>query len=790
MEPKSRSDQFEDHFDDGINLREILGKYLQHWKWLILSVSTAMTVSYMYIRYSSVPQYEVQTTILIKDDQKGNVVSELSAFEDIGVLNSSSSIENEIEILKSRTLMNRVVRKLKLNVNYHLIGRIRNSEQYNSSPVQLKIIGGDSVIEDRSLSLFLQIRSKDGFDLKNSNGEILGSYAFGEPVSREFGELQITIAENINDHINDECIINVRSIESAVSRYSSSLRIEQVGRSSNVISLKLTDPIHEKAIAILDELVQQYNDDAIADKNQVSQNTSNFIEDRMSILTAELSEVEGNAASFKKDNQLVGVSSQAELFLSTGSENKSQIIETNLQMHLVDFMIDYLQEQNAGFNLIPTNLGFSDPAITTSINSYNQLVLEKDRILESSGERNPIVVKINAQLSSLKNNLYESLNNLKASLEIRQRELNIVASGINAKIAQVPGYERTYREIQRQQQIKETLYLYLLQKREETAIALAVTVANAKIIDSAYGNKIPISPNTKRIYMIALLLGTFLPIGFIYVQDLLDTKIHSKSDLDKIGIPYVGELPKNDSNNGLLIVSKDNRSRMSEAYRSLRTNIDFMMSDVKNKGRMILVTSTISSEGKTHVSLNLAATIALSDKRVLLLGMDLRAPKIMKYLNMDDAIGVTNYIVDKNLTLSDVIQTKPNDLTFDVLSSGVMPPNPAELLMTDRVTELMELLTHNYDYVIVDTAPVGIVTDTLLINKYADLSIYVVRANYLDKRLLHVAESLFNENKLRNMGLVINGSDNDKGNKYGYSYGYGYTYGEDEKKPWWKINFF
>ena len=341
----------------------------------------------------------------------------------------------------------------------------------------------------------------------------------------------------------------------------------------------------------------------------------------------------------------------------------------------------------------------------------------------------------------------ESLLNLKESLKIKNRELQRLENEINSKISTVPRYEREYREIQRQQQIKESLYLYLLQKREETAIALAVTVSNTKIIDEAFSDNVIVSPNKKIIYVISFLVGLLIPFGFIYIRRILDTKIHGKNDILAVNLPFIGDIPISETKDKIVVNHGEN-NHVSESFRLLRTNIDFMLKSKNQPGNIIFITSTIAKEGKSFISINLASIIALSGKKVLLIGLDLRAPKILEYTGLSKSKGVSNYLTDYEISLSDVIIHKPDDINFDLLVSGDIPPNPSELLMNDRIKEMFENVKEMYDYVIVDTAPVGPVTDTLLITPYADAIIYVSRADYLDKRLLNIPETLYKENKL------------------------------------------
>jgi len=537
---------------------------------------------------------------------------------------------------------------------------------------------------------------------------------------------------------------------------------------------------------VVNNLIKQHNADAIADKNQVSKNTAEFINERIKYITSELSDVEQEAEAFKAKNRLVDVESEAKLYLETGSAGELQIVEANTQKALADYMFEYIVKHESGIDLIPANLGLSDPAVAALIVEYNKLILDRNRILHNSGEKNPVVENLDLQLAGILKSVKESLNNYRSSLQIKIHELGLKEREINSRIATVPKYEREYRVIQRQQQIKETLYLYLLQKREETNLALAMTVANIKIIDSAYTDGEPVWPKKKIVYLVALLIGLAVPVVLLYIIDLFDTKVHGKRDIDRTGIPFLGDIPQTEEKNKVVVTSKENTS-VAEAFRLLRTNVDFLLGQVSTPGRTVFLTSTLSKEGKSFVAMNLASSIAISGKRVLLIGMDVRAPKILQYLGMEEQKGLTNFIFDHNIKLEDVIMKSGLTPTLDVLPSGSIPPNPSEMLMSDRVKEMFDKVKEIYDFIIVDTAPVGMVTDTLLLSQYADAFVYIVRAYYLDRRLLSIPEDLYYKKRLPNMAILINGTDKKKGYGYGYGYGYGgYGYHQESEKPVWK----
>jgi capsular exopolysaccharide synthesis family protein len=578
---------------------------------------------------------------------------------------------------------------------------------------------------------------------------------------------------------NKSIRIVVNPLESVVASFQNRLKVEPVSKTSSVVALSIADPVIKKAEDFLNNLTEIYNLDAAADKNFISENTSIFIANRLKLITQELDGVEQDVQSFKKSNKLTDIESETKLFIEGSNEYDKKGIETEIQLNMVSSMMSFLK-QSTNSDLLPTNIISGDASAAGMINSYNQLVLDRNRILKSATEVNPSVVKMNQEISSLKNNVQGSLQRMQSNLSIQKRNLNSEENILNAKIGKIPVQERQFRVIARQQKVKEELYLYLLQKREETAISMAATEPNARVIDDAKGNKLPISPKKNIVYLAGLLMGLLIPFGIIYTDDLLDTKIKSRLDLEgKTMIPFIGDLPTSDTPS--VIMKAESRTSSAEALRIIRTNLEFMLSKVpEGMAKTIFLTSTFPKEGKTFVSANLAATFALSGKKVLLIGMDIRNPRLDEYLNIPER-GFTNYLSSKDLKLEDLIVKYEGYEDFHVLPAGVIPPNPAELLMSKKVDEVFQILKTQYDYIIVDTAPVSLVTDTLLIAKHADTFIYVARANFLEKRMLSIANSLYKEQKLPNMCLLLNDTDSTKG--YGYGYGYG---NETVKEPWFK----
>ena len=781
----------DEHFDESITIRTIIEKYSHYLRWFIISMIVFLLLAFIKILFEA-PKYNVSASILIKEKEEGTSFADLSGIESLGLFGSGdNSLENEMEILKSRKLMVNVVKELKLNIRYFIENDPIDIEVYPNYPVVLNL-NTDSVASNNvSSQLSLDIISKDKFEVFDFTDTSIGTKSFDEAFSIDLGnedqsnKINISISRNGNytsDIIGKRVHVYIGTINGTANDYMDRLILEPIDpRFSKVLKLSIEETNTEKGIAILNNLIEQYNADGINDKDLVAQATTNFLDDRLVLIANELEAIESSAAQFKTNKGMIDVNTGAGIYLQSSSAAESNMVTANTQMQLVSYMLDELNRTGPG-ELLPGNIGLSDPSIVSMISDYNGLVLQRNRVMKSSSDKNPIIVNLDSQIEVLRNNLAGSLRSLQSSAQIQVNAISRQSGSINSKIASVPKFEKEYKDIVRDQETKNALYLFLLQKREESILSNAVKVEKAKVVDPAYSNQEKISPKVWLNFLGAILLGFLVPFSIIYLMDLLDTKVHDQKDIQKLKIPYLGDVPLTTTAANLYIKDGDN-TNIAEAFRYIRTNINFML-DTKNVGKTVFVTSTQSGEGKTFTSINLANSLAISGKKTLLLGMDLRAPKMNKYLNIKgQAKGVTNFIKDPNLNLNDIVSYSQNFENLHVINSGDIPPNPVELLMSKRVKELFDEAKRNYEYIIVDTAPVGMVTDTIQIASFADLTIFVIKSNALDKRMLHIPEKLSYERKLPNMAILINASDHSKG---AYGYGYGYKYGLKQKKPWYK----
>ncbi|HSD06030.1 GumC family protein, partial [Flavobacterium sp.] len=607
----------EDNFAKDFDLKAFFDKYLVHWKWFVLSIIVFLISAFLYIRYI-IPQYEASTTILVKDESRGSMLSELSAFSDIGVGEGvKSNVDNEIEILKSRTLIESTVKKLNLNVRIFAKGSIRDVELYKNAPIDVMLINPEKGFYKNGLSLSYTEIGPDTFELKNDSEDeesttkktANNDFHYGQLIATQYGHIVIRKSKDRTNNdvdINSQLRIMIVPLDGMVSSFSQRLSVKAISKVSSVVNVSIQDPVPGKAEEFLDNLIEIYNRKAVGDKNFIAENTYEFINNRLRIITEELEGVEKNVESFKTSNKVTDIESEADLYVKGSDDYVKKGVETEIQLNMVSSMLAYIKKSNST-DLLPTNIVGSQGDAGNLINSYNELVLQRNKVLKSATLENPSVIKLDQQIASLKSNVVASLLRMESNLTIQKENLKHNEGLLNNKIGMIPVQEHQFRVIARQQKVKEELYLYLLKKREETAISLSTTEPNARVIDAGKAGKYPVSPKTSMIYLAAILLGLFIPFMCIYVINLLDTKIKSRLDLEgKTAIPFIGDIPTSHSPSE--IMRADSRSSSAEALRMVKTNLEFMLSKDGAKGaKTIFVTSTFPKEGKTFVSANLAA---------------------------------------------------------------------------------------------------------------------------------------------------------------------------------------
>lgn len=763
-------------------LRDSIRQYTRYWFWFLASLVLAVIIAGIYLHYTT-PVYQSQATVIIKEEKNGGL-GELSAFANLSFFSKfNNKIENELSIFRSNRIISQVIEKLNLNISYQTEGLIGTTELYTYKPFVVQYQSFVDSTKNKPIpKLIFNVVSQLEYQVENESKSINGTYKFGERVALPFGEITVLpILDNIDkfeSFYQRPISVSHRPIRKLTLNYQNKLVVANEISNSNVVKISLSTSVPEKAEDFINELVFQYNKDAISDQNQVAQKTANFIDSRLEIITRELDSVEKGKEEFKSENRLTSIEAEAQLILNNASYFNKRQLDIATQLELANTMIDYM-ETSSNNDLLPANIGLNAEGVNQSVSNYNQLILERNNLLKTSTAINPVVVNVTNQIAQVRESILESLKNSSNALKVAMRGLNYQESTLNSKISQVPTKEKIFRGIERQQGIKEQLYVFLLQQREEASISLAVTAPKAKVVDRAYSSRTPIAPNVPLIYLTALVAGLLVPFLFIYGKSLLDTKIKNRNDIEKKlkNTTLIGEIPKLKKGTEQLIQQND-RSVLAESFRILRTNLQYLFLNKLNNpeaSKTIFVTSSIKGEGKTFVAFNLALTIALTGKKVALVGGDIRNPQLQRYLpaSKQNNKGLTEYIVDATVGVNEIASQSENNAHLDIILSGAIPPNPAELLMEKRVSDFFNEVKKNYDYVIVDTAPSMLVADTLLINKYADVTLYVIRAGYTDKQLLEFTNEAIQDERLTNVAAVIN---NVSLNNFGYGNKYGYAY--------------
>lgn len=795
MNPK-----FENTTENSIDLNEFIKSYTKHWKWFALSVLVCICSAYTYIRYST-PLYQAQSKIQIIEDKGPS--SELSVFKDLDLLaGGKNKVEDEIEIIKSRSNFIQVVKDLEINIRIYSMGKIIDSEIYGRQhPFEINFYEPDSIIHNSKFTFFIDLSTLTTFGYSEKEEDTPKVYSYGKNISTPIGDIIITPnIKFLKNYKEKRFRVSINPVASVAQSYQKRVNIFPVDKKSNIVNISMVDPIQRKAKDIINTLVSIYNKNAVEDKKTTADKTSEFINDRIADIYSNLSTVDQNAEDFKSGRGLTDIASQANINMNASAANEQQLRNASIQLDIASSLKDIVENEE-GYEVLPPNIGISDAGIVNNTAKYNELVSQRKRLLKSSNEKNPVIVNLDQQLDGLKRSLKSGLNSTTNNLNLQVNSLSSQLSKINSRIYSAPKNERALRDITRKQQTTESLYLYLLQKREESQIAFASAAPKSKIIDNAYNSSnFPVSPKRKVIYLAFFILGLLVPFSIIYVDDLLDSKIHNKNGLEKIienSIPVLAELPKLSKKEDKLVRNND-RSILAESLRILRTNLDYIIRSKKGSGKknVIFVTSSVPGEGKTFLSSNLAMIFANTNKKVLLIGADIRNPKLYTFFSSNKEvsrigkpkrevnIGLTEYLFDNTLNCNDIINPMlVHENAMDVIYSGKIPPNPAELLMSSRIEELFSQVSEKYDYVIVDTAPLMVVTDTLLISEYANHILYVTKASVTEKKALEFPIKLLREKKIKNLSFVVN---NVKQTDLGYGGKYGYGYGEAKKK-WWKF---
>jgi len=774
--------------EESFNLQALLFKFLNYWPWFVGSVVACLLVAFLYLKVTT-PIYNVSAAIMIKDDKKGGSMgSEMAAFEDLGLFSQNTNFDNEIEVLKSKSLVKQVVLEMNIYCNYSVKESFRKVDLYDQSPLLVEMSPQDNDALRGTIELEIFLHPDSSLSINGTYGDS----EFAQTVKRLPGFIttpagRLALAYRSDAPRFDQgtpLLVTVSPAISVAKGALASLEIAPTSKTTSVANLSMKVTNKRRGEDFLNKLVEMYNRDTNNDKNVVGVKTEQFINDRIAIISGELGSTEQELEVYKRGAGLTDIKQDAELYLKENSEYEQKRIENGTQINLITYLSEYIQSPANSDAVIPANVGLQDVSLAALINTYNEQVLERDRLLRTSSSTNPVIQNLNTGIRALHGNIITSIASVRRGLQITKQDIDRQAGKFTTRITNAPGQERILTSISRQQEIKSGLYLMLLQKREENSITMAATADNAKIIDAPLADNDPVSPKRNMILMIALVLGIALPVGVLYLLDLLQYKIGTRHDVEKLTtLPILGDVPLNTSTEGsrTIVVEENKNNLMSESFRSLRTNLQFMLGSSERK--VILCTSTSPGEGKTFISTNMAVSLALLGKKVLIIGLDIRKPRLVEHFDLDKkADGITKYLSGGTDDIFSLLLPSGVTENLKVLAAGKVPPNPAELLASSRLEEAITELRKAFDYIILDTAPVGLVTDSLIAGRIADLSIYVCRSEVTHKGDFELVNTLRQEHKLPHIAIVVN-AVNLESKRYGYGYGYGkYGYGHYGKK--------
>lgn len=746
-----------------IDLIRILRTVIRNWWVYLIFLLISLSGAYAYIKYST-PLYKIQSKILVKDKKKGGDIPGAEIFQELDLFDGQNSVENEVELLKSRTLMEKTLIALQLNIRYF------ERENFISKEIYYKrlpfVFHPIKIFEDSLKDVDIIFSKVDGYKYKIQYEDFEKSYEFLDTVDLPVG--RFVLLPSILYEINDGTPIHIRikKIDEATATLQQSLQVEPTTKTVSTIDIAISDPIAQRGEEILNMFLNIYDQLNKEDKNRIADSTIAFIDDRLKIVVSELAEVEGQIQGFRQENELMDISSQGKMMLENSSDFFKQLTQQDIQIDILKSLEDYLKNEKFKERLVPTALTIQDPTLLSLIQAYNNAQIEKDHQLHSTGESNPVIQDLNYRIINLKSDILNTLSTIKRGMIINRDELKNKTQLLNSAMRQVPGKEKTFLEFSRQQSIKEELYLYLLKKREETAVSKSANVDNARIVDSPKGESIPFKPQKAIIYFVAVVLGILIPTVIVYLRNALSRRLESKTDITtRTNAPILGILGHS-TEGGTVIVKEGTRSVLAEQFRALRTNLQYAMPNDNQK--CILVTSSMGGEGKSFTAINLANIIAITGKRVVLIELDLRKPKVSKALGLSNRIGFSNYAINK-AEISDILISSELNENLLIIPSGPIPPNPTELILLPRIDTLFKTLKSQFDYVIVDTPPLGLVTDAQLLAKYADCCLFIVRQGYTFKHQLSIIDEEY-YHRMPKLNIVVN--DMKAGSSYGYSYRY------------------
>ena len=794
MAENTNRNNFNQEEQSDFNFSDIWAMIWGYKWWYVLSLGLCIIFAAFYI-YKTPSTYSRSAKVIIDEDSQDATLRDIANISGFAGQGSGVNVNNEVEAFASPDLMKTVVERLGLETSYVEHQFMRDREFYSNSPVELSIV--EPVVLSSFSFTIEKGKDENSFVLKDFTvgpdrlKKVEASGILGDTLSTPVGKIVLSPTIYASGWDKDITVSWVNS-KAKAKRFSGSLSAAVSGKQTSVVVLSLNDTYPNRAENILNTLIDVYNDEWVHDKNRSARNTTDFINERLVVIEQELGGIETDLKEYKEENRLTDIQALSESYLNESSEYATKSFEVHNQLSIAQYIRDYLTEPANANALIPANSGLTSTDIESQIAEYNQIVLQRDKLITSSSERNPLIADMNAAMGAIKSAIIRSIDNLLATLQLQADKIKSQEDQIMARIASSSGQQMELLSIERQQKVKESLYIYLLQKREENEIASLVNVGNTRLIMSPTGSPAPVTPNKMMIMLVALVLGAGIPFGIIFLRKMMDNTVSNKKDLSILSIPFLSEIPqlqsslkrnianigrhRFDNQNCRIVVKKGNRNVINEAFRVLRTNMDMMLGKASGS-QTIMVTPFNPNAGKTFITMNIAASMALKGQKVLILDLDLRKATLSKSMDMNRE-GVVSYLIGKQDNLDRLVQNVDENL--DLLSVGILPPNPAELLLSDRFTEMLKILKTKYRYIFLDCPPVDIVADTAIIAQSVDVSVFVMRSGIMDKRALPSVEGLYQEKKYNRMAVVLNGVSKRSGGygKYGYGhYGYGYGYG-------------
>ncbi|MEP6681648.1 MAG: polysaccharide biosynthesis tyrosine autokinase [Parafilimonas sp.] len=763
--------------NNGMDFRKILYIFLRHWVLFLITIIACILLTFMYLRYTT-PSYQINSKILIKDDKSSPSGDQADLLSQLDIFNTQNNVDNEKEVLQTHYLISKVVDELHLNISYFAEGSIKSTELYDKCPFKMQMLYLKDSIPTQTFNLNF---SDNGQTFTIKSDSINGKYHLNDTIITT--NVKFIITSNSSSSLaKNNYFISISTPDATTQRYYNNLTFNINDKSASVILVSLVETVPKKGEDILNKLYEVYTSMNEEDKNKIADSTISFINERLAVVSAELSGVEKDIEQFKVKNQIsTDMTEQASLALSNASDIQKQITQQDVQINILESIQNHLKSDEP--RIVPNAATILDPTYIATVQQYNILVLERDRQLQTTKADNPLVQNLNNQIEAIKKSLLISLSNIRKEAQITRDELANKNAQFLGLIASGPQKERVFLDISRQENVKQQLYLYLLQKREETAISKSGTLANSRLIEPGKSDVQPFRPNKSLSYLIAFCLGVILPTGGIYLKNLLNNRVTNETDVAKeTNVPVIAEIGHNVSDKNI-VAEQNSRTALAEQFRALRTNLQFVLKGKEQQ--VILITSSTSGEGKSFLSVNLGSILAISNKKVVLVELDLRKPKLSKALGMSTDQGFTDYLISKYKKEEIIKQTSVHPNLF-LISSGTIPPNPAELLLNNNVDDLFVWLKTQFDYIIVDTPPAGVVIDAVLLGRLANACIYVVRQNFTLKPQLQIINNFNQNEKLPNLSIIINDVQINK--SYGYNYGYGYGYGynsgyySDDKK--------